>query len=228
MMDINTVAIQKPPDSTPLAGEDSALVVQLRAGDLDALEILMRRHNQLLFRIARSIVGEDHEAMDVVQETYVKAWYQLHQFRGPGGFVSWLASIARNDAMMRVRKAKWMEYTIDDPEREPMNLQSHDLQPPEVLANQQLRKLLEEAIDKLPVNYRCVYVMRAVQQLSTEETALSLDISEALVKTRFLRAKRALQKVFEGHLKNAELNVFEFAGHRCDAIVRGVLEKLRS
>jgi RNA polymerase sigma-70 factor (ECF subfamily) len=227
-MDMNINIIEKPPDTLLSGDEDSALVAQLRAGDLDALEILMRRHNQLLFRIARSIVREDHEAMDVVQETYVKAWYQLQQFRGPGGFVGWLSRIARNDAMMRVRKAKRIEYTIDDPEHEPMNLASTDPQPLEVLANQQLRKLLEEAIDKLPVNYRCVYVMRAVQQLSTAETALALDISEDVVKTRFLRAKRSLQKVLEGHLKNAELEVFEFAGHRCDAIVRNVLAKLRN
>jgi RNA polymerase sigma-70 factor (ECF subfamily) len=227
-MDMNINVIEKPPD-TPLPGDpDSLLVAQLRAGDLGALEILMRRHNQLLFRIARSILREDHEAMDVVQETYVKAWYELRQFRGPGGFASWLSRIATNDAMMRVRKAKRMEYTIDDPDHEPVNLESSDPQPLEAIANQQLRKLLEEAIDKLPVNYRCVYVMRAVQQLSTAETALSLDITEDVVKTRFLRAKRSLQKMLASHLKSAELEVFEFAGHRCDAVVRGVLAKLRN
>ena len=103
---------------------------------------------------------------------------------------------------------------------------SHDLQPPDRLANQQLRALLEDAIDKLAVNYRSVYILRAVEQLNTRETAHSLDITEDVVKTRYRRAKKMLRATFQGHLDRASLNSYEFAGHRCDAIVEAVLIKL--
>jgi len=205
---------------------DSELVAQIREGHVDAFEIIMRRHNQRLYRIARSIVREDHEAMDVVQETYVKAYYQLHQFKGPEGFVSWLSRIASNEAMMRIRKSNRIDYTFDDPENKHLDMESPEPQPIDNIANQQLRKLLEDAIDNLTIDYRSVYVMRAIQQLSTLETARSLDITEDLVKTRYLRAKRSLQKVFETHLEKAELEVFEFAGQRCDSIVQAVLTRL--
>lgn len=205
---------------------DNELVAQVRAGEIDAYEIIMRRHNQRLYRIARSILREDDEAMDVVQETYVKAYYQLQQFKGPEGFVSWLSRIASNEAMMRIRKSKRIDYIFDDPEYKHLDMESHDPLPIDDLANQQLRKLLEDAIDKLPVDYRSVYVMRAIQQLSTLETAKSLNVTEDVVKTRYLRAKRALQKTFDTHLTKAGLEVFEFAGHRCNSIVQAVMGKL--
>ncbi len=186
----------------------------------------MRRFNQRLYRIARSILHDEHEALDVVQETYIKAYYQLQQFKGPDGFASWLSRIATNEAIMRNRKSSRISYTLDDAEN-PQQLESPDPQPLDQLAAQQLRKLMESAIDKLPVDYRSVYVMRAVQGLSTRETATSLGHSEDVVKTRYLRAKRNLHKVFEGHMQRAGLDVYEFAGHRCDAIVQTVLERLK-
>lgn len=207
---------------------DSELVTKVRAGEIDVFEIIMRHHNQRLYRIARSILREDDEAMGVVQETYVKAYYQLHQFKGPEGFVSWLSRIASNEAMMRIRKSKRIDYIFDDPEYKHLDMESPDPLPIDDLANQQLRKLLEDAIDKLPIDYRSVYVMRVIQQLNTLETAKSLDVTEDVVKTRYLRAKRTLQKVFEAHLTKAGLEVFEFAGQRCDSIVQGVLIKLSS
>jgi RNA polymerase sigma-70 factor (ECF subfamily) len=225
-MNLSTAVITKPPDATLACHDDDVLVARLRERDLQALELVMRRYNQLLFRIARSILGDDDEAMDVVQETYVTGWYHLHQFKGTGSFSSWLCRIARNDAVTRRRKAERMEYSIDDPELDQYPFESAEAPPAEVLANQQLREMLEKAIDRLPLDYRCVYVLRAVQQLSTAETALSLDISEDLVKARFMRARRALQGMFEGHLAHAQLEVFEFAGRRCDAVVRGVLARL--
>lgn len=212
-------------DAPRAADEDAALVARLRSGELKALELLMRRHNQRLFRIARSIVRDDSEAMDVVQETYVTAWYELHRFSGTGSFGAWLSRIARNDALTRLRKSQRLAYIIDDPEQT-MDLESPEAAPFDELANRQLRHLLEEAIDRLPVDYRCVYVMRAVQQLSTEETASSLAVSEDLVKTRFMRARRALQKTLEGQMRTAGLDVFEFAGRRCDAVVQAVLARL--
>ena len=205
---------------------DTELVNQVLVGRIEAFELIMRRHNQRLYRIARSILREEQEALDVVQDTYIKAYYNIGQFKGPEGFGSWLSRIASNEAMMKFRKSKRIEYTLDDPNYNQQENESHVLLPLDELANKQLRKLLEDAIDKLPRQYRSVYVMRAIQQLSTFETATSLDVTEDVVKQRYLRAKRALQKVFEIHLAKAELEVFEFAGSRCDSIVHGVLDQL--
>lgn len=222
-------SIQK---NTPVAEDktvtDYALVKRVTAGDTAAFEIIMRRHNQRLYRLARSIMREDDEAKDVVQDTYIKAYYQLDQFNGPAGFATWLSRIAANEAKMRLRKSNRILYILDEPDSEFDEMKSTDPQPSENLATEQLRKLLEEAIDSLPVNYSSVYMMRAIQQLSTQETALSLDISEDLVKTRYLRAKRTLKEKFESHFDKTGLTVHEFAGYRCDMIVKTVLTKIKN
>lgn len=205
---------------------DDELVKQVLDGHVDAFELIMRRYNQRLYRIARSILRDESEAMDVVQETYVKVYYQLQQFRGPDGFASWISRIAKNEALTRLRKLKFLEFTVDDPDSTLYNLTSPAPEPLDALANRQLGNLIEKAIEQLPIEYRSVYVMRAIQQLNTKETAESLDISEDMVKTRYLRAKRSLQQIFEAHLNNAKMELYEFAGMRCDAIVKAVFTRL--
>ncbi len=214
-------------DSSTSSTTDRDDVKKLRSGDIRAFERIMRRYNQRLYRIARSILQDEHEAMDVVQEAYIKAWYEIHQFKGPDGFASWLSRIAANEALMRLRQSKRIDYTLDDPMHKQPEPKSSDRAPLDALANQQLRKLLEEAIDSLPLENRCVYVMRAIQQLSTRETALSLELTEQAVKTRFMRARQALREVFEEHIEKASLEVHEFAGQRCDSIVKHVLDRLQ-
>ena len=227
-MDTQATITAESPAQPVTSAADSELIERVREGEIEAFEIIMRRHNQRLFRIARSILREDHEAMDVVQETYIKAYYQLHQFKGPDGFAGWLSRIASNEAMMRIRKSRRITYTLDKLENNYPEMESREPQPMDDIANQQLRKLLEDAIDGLSIDYRSVYVMRAIQQLSTLETAKSLDITEDAVKTRYLRAKRTLQKVFETHLAKAGLEIFEFAGERCDSIVQKVIARLHN
>lgn len=128
--------------------------------------------------------------------------------------------------MMRIRKSRRIVYLSDDAEAKLTNSASQDIQPADYLAGQQLHKLIENAIDLLPISYRSVYVMRAIQQLSTSETALSLELSEDVVKTQYSRAKRALRKSIEVYLDSAGMQVFEFAGYRCDSIVKNVLKKI--
>ncbi len=207
---------------------DSELVERIRDGDIDTFELIMRRHNQRLYRLARSFLRDDDEAMDVVQDSYVKAFYQLHQFKGPDGFAGWLSRIVSNESMMRIRKSSRIVYISDDSEKLNMDITSPEPQPMEYLSGQQTQKLLEDAIDLLPMDYRCVYVMRAVQQLSTSETADSLGVSDDVIKTRYLRAKNRLQKILEKQIEDAGLSAFEFAGHRCDFIVQGVLARLKN
>ncbi|MEE9355922.1 MAG: RNA polymerase sigma factor [Methylococcaceae bacterium] len=205
---------------------DSDVIARIQKGDTDAFEIIMRRYNQRLYRIARSIVRDEHEAMDVIQDTYIKAYDQLHKFRGPEGFVHWLSRITTNEALMRLRKRSRIKYILDDPMYTPPEIESYEQQPLSKVADQQLHKLLEEAIDTLPMDSRSVFVMRTIQKLSTRETALSLGLTEQAVKTRLHRAKRIIRKIFEKHIERAGLNVHEFAGERCDFVVQAVLNKL--
>jgi len=206
---------------------DIVVIKRILAGNVDAFEIIMRRYNQRLYRIARSILKDEHEAMDAVQDTYVKVYYQLDTFKGPDGFASWLSRIVSNEALMRLRKSHRINYTLDDPMHNDYDEPAHDAQPLDLIAEEQLRQLLEKAIDQLPVGNRCVYMMRAVQQLSTRETAQSLDVTEEVVKTRYLRAKRLLQKIFEGHIEKTGLGLHEFDGNRCDTIVLTVMDKIK-
>ncbi len=205
---------------------DTDVIARIQKGDTDAFEIIMRRYNQRLYRIARSIVRDDHEAMDVLQDTYIKAYDQLHKFRGPDGFVHWLSRITTNEALMHIRKHSRIKYILDDPMYTLPGIESNEKQPLSEVANQQLHKLLENAIDTLPVDSRSVFVMRTIQKLSTRETALSLGLTEQTVKTRLHRAKRMIRKIFEEHLESAGLNIHEFAGDRCDFVVLAVLNRL--
>lgn len=204
---------------------EEQLIVAIKQGDEMAFEAIMRKYNQRLFRIARSILKDDDEAVDVVQDAYVTAYFKLDQYNGPSNFSSWISRIVSNEAMMRIRKSKRINYSIDSTDTSYDNMPSNEQQPLDHIASKQLRHLLEDAIDKLSVNYRCVYVMRAIQQLSTRETANSLDISEDLVKTRYSRAKKNLQKTFNQHIESTGLNVYEFLGERCDGIVATVLQR---
>jgi RNA polymerase sigma-70 factor (ECF subfamily) len=220
-------SLQSNPLKKPaIPASDSDVIARIQKGDTDAFEIIMRRYNQRLYRIARSIVRDDHEAMDVLQDTYIKAYDQLHSFRGPDGFVHWLSRITTNEALMRIRKHSRIKYILDDPMYSLPEAESYEQQPLSEVAEQQLHKLLENAIDTLPVDNRSVFVMRTIQKLSTRETALSLGLTEQVVKTRLHRSKRIIRKIFEGHIQRAGLNIHEFAGERCDFVVQAVLNRL--
>jgi len=206
---------------------DTNIIQRVLDGNVEEFEIIMRRYNQRLYRIARSILKDEHEAMDAVQEAYIKAYYQLDKFNGPDGFASWLSRIVSNESLMRLRKSHRINYTLDDPMHNYSDEPVFDIQPIDLIAAEQLRSLLEKAIDQLPVGNRSVYMMRAVQQLSTIETANSLDVTEEVVKTRYLRAKRLLQHIFEEHIQKTGLSLHEFDGNRCDAIVLNVMGRLK-
>jgi len=222
-----TVAAKNPGPQTAVVNEtDANLVRRVIDGENKVFEVIMRRYNQRLYRVARGIVKDESEAMDVVQDAYVKIYYQLGTFRGPNGFASWLSRIVSNEALMHLRKLRRSSYTLDESGFDEPYDPVVDAQPLSSVATGQLRVVLEAAIDQLPLGIRCVYMMRAVQQLSTRETALSLDISEELVKTRYLRAKRLLQKIIARHIERAGLSLHEFDGARCNFIVHRVMSTL--
>lgn len=222
----NIAAVASPADSR----SDSCLLQEVLDGRLEAYEGIMRHHNQRLFRIARSIVKDDAEAMDVVQESFVAAYYALRELKEPAALGTWLARITRNTALMRLRKNHRYEY-MEEPDLDnvlEMSVTSPRRQQPDAeLANIELRRLLEECIDELPDAFRTVFMLRAVEQCTVEATAELLEIQEATVKTRYHRAKRLMQQRLLDYSEAAGVGVHEFASHRCDTIVANVMRRLR-
>lgn len=208
---------------------DVSLIQQVLDGNINAYESIMRRHNQRLFRLARSIVSNDAEAMDIVQETHVTAFKRLQTLQDPKAFATWLARIAKNEALMWLRKDR-RSITMEEEKLESVieisSLSNHPKQPDNELANQQIKKLIEENIDKLPENFRSVFMLRAIEQCSVRETSEILEIPESTVKTRLHRANTLLQKQLNQHIEKVGLCVHEFAGARCDLIVRNVMRRI--
>lgn len=209
--------------------DDHTLVEGIKAGQEHLFATLMRRHNQRLFRAARSILPEDRLAEDAVQEAYVAAYYALGSYKPHGSFAAWLSQITINEARMIRRKRKRdTETPLEEIEDSPYAADpDRQANPDHGAANLGLARLLETEIAGLPENFRLVFVMRGVQQLSVEETAQTLRLPAATVKTRYHRARKLLQKALAPYIEQAGLNIYEFAGQRCDHMVATVMRRLR-
>lgn len=212
---------------------DLNLVARARSGEARAFEAIMRRYNRRLYRLARSFVKDDAEAEDVVQETYVTAFVKLHTFKGPHGFATWLSRIAVNEALGRLRQRSRITSLDADVGAGGLDLDGllaelgRERSNPEAsAATMEIRKLIEHAIDELPPNFRIVFMLRAVEGLSIEETASTLDIKLDTVKTRFHRARKMLQKGLNDNIRTTIGSTFPFEGARCDRIVRNVFRTL--
>ena len=213
---------------------DAALAGRIAARDQDAFAILMRRHNQRLFRTARSILHNDAEAEDAVQETYLQAYRSIGTFRGDATLATWLTRIAVNQSLGRLRRAgrraqitslyagEENNHDFDEADMKPSTAES----PEGSAMRAQARAMLESSIDALPEQFRTVFVMRAIEEMSGEEVALCLDIPEATVRSRFFRARSQLRSALLDHVDSAFGDVFSFDGVRCDRIVATVLERL--
>ncbi|WP_158284250.1 RNA polymerase sigma factor [Azospirillum sp. TSO22-1] len=215
-------------------GEAEAdLLDAMKRGDGRAFETVMRRHNRRLFRIARSILKDEGEAEEAVQDAYLRAFTHLDQCADGDRLGGWLARIAANEALMRLRKRGRVRLFADGLEAEEegaaavVPLWTAASTPEELFAVAELRRLVEQAIDDLPDGFRAVFVMRAVEQMSVQETAACLGIPPETVKTRLHRARALLQKALSDHLDRLVPTAFGFAGERCDRIVAGVLARLR-
>ena len=201
---------------------DLDLVGRIRAGDMQAMEAMMRKHNRLLFRTARAILLDDAEAEDAVQEAYLQAYRALDRFRGESKLSTWLVRIAANEALMRRRRRASRGEVI------PISEGAIDMKPgPENEAMRgEVGRLIEAKIDALPEGYRTVFMLRAVQELSVEETAAILGMPEATVRTRFFRARGLLRESLARDVDIAMQDAFAFDGARCDRVVARVLERL--
>jgi len=209
------------------ATSDEEAIEQVRAGDTAAFEVIMRRYNQRLYRVARSVLRDNDAAQDAVQQAYMAAFFKLDAYLPTASFGAWLTRITINEALMIKRKPDNriadIKYALDDDKLEGANTN-----PAEHLANKELAKLIESAIEQLPEDFRYVFVLRTIQQLSTKETAESLELNETTVKTRLHRARNLMQSTLNQHIEQAGMDVYEFAGKHCDNIVQNVLAKLTS
>jgi RNA polymerase sigma-70 factor (ECF subfamily) len=213
-----------PAEGLSTAMSDLEVVHRVLDGEVALFELIMRRYNRLLFRIARGVVRDDDEALDVVQDAYLLAYRKLDQFRGPHGFKSWLTQIALNEARRRLRKPL---VIVDDDEDALLDLHALQSDEPEFDAMScESQRIIENAIDGLPDDFRVVFLLRGVEQLSIAESAELLGIKEATIKTRFHRARALLRQALDRRLGEIAPDIFGFDGSRCDAIVSAVLTRL--
>jgi RNA polymerase sigma-70 factor, ECF subfamily len=209
---------------------DEEVVSRVLGGETAIFEILMRRHNQLVYRSARMILREDTEAEDVMQEAYVRAYQNLHQFAGRAKFSTWITRIAINEALARKRRGKL--YQEPEPMSEEQNqkmdrFESSAPTPEQHASLSETHLLLERAIESLPEIYRTVFVMRDVEDADTTETAAALDITEETVKTRLHRARMLLRKQLFAQIGSSTKEVFAFHAIRCDRVVKNVFERMQ-
>ncbi len=225
----------KNPRSTTAAAEtaDAEIARRVAAGDAAAFEVLMRRHNRTLFRTARAILRDDAEAADALQEAYLQAFRAIGGFRGEAKLSTWLARIVANEALMRVRKrtrrAEIVPLQPGVPEADINDVadENMDRMPERSAQRIEMRRLLETEIDSLPDDYRIVFVLRAVEELSVEETADTLRIPQATVRTRLFRARSLLREGLAAKIDIACEEAFTFAGELCDRIVARVMERMK-
>ena len=223
-------------EARPIAVEtlgDAELAALARQGDGAAFRAIMQRHNRRLYRVARAVLHDDGEAEDVVQETYVRAFAALADFRGGSSLATWLTRIALNEALGRLRRRRptvdietFASAARSDARIIPFPLMSPDMDPEQSAARQDVRRLLERAIDALPEPFRIVFVLRDVEELSIEETAAQLGLRPETVKTRLHRARRQLREALDAELASALTDAFPFAGVRCARITDTVLKRL--
>lgn len=208
---------------TPAELSDELVASRVLAGEPELFELLMRRYNQRLFRVARSVVASDAEAEDVMQETYVRAFTHLGQFDGRAKLGTWLTKIALYESLARKRKgARFVPLDVDNPRFET----DREASPERNAARRQLGTLLETALAELPESARLVFVLREVEGLSTAETAECLGVSEEAAKVRLHRAKAKLRDSITRQLGAASRELFSFFAPRCDRLVAAVLARL--
>ena len=211
---------------------DAELAHRVGGGDTAAFEILMRRHNRTLFRTARAILRDDAEAEDALQEAYLQAYQAIGGWREEAKLSTWLARIVANEALMRLRKQARRAEIV--PLQSSATLEGLNEIPdtdmnktPEREAQRvEMRRLLEAQIDSLPDDYRAVFMLRAVEELTVEETSKVLGIPEATVRSRLFRARSLLREGIASRIDLACEDAFAFAGERCDRIVANVMKRI--
>jgi RNA polymerase sigma-70 factor (ECF subfamily) len=207
---------------------DQEVIEQIKAGNTALYEIIMRRYNQRLYRVVRSILRNDAETEDVIQDTYVRAYQHLDQFAGNALFSTWLTRIAVHEALRRLNlRNRNLEFGDLEQDEEGMMSMVETSPDPELRASiAELGQLLEEAILDLPRQYRMVVMLRDIEEMSTSETAEALDLTEQNVKVRLHRGRAIMRDWLFARVGEKGKTAFPFMGARCDFIVSSVFSKL--
>ena len=210
---------------TGLTDED--IVSRVLQGQIALFEVLMRRHNERIYRAARAILRDDREVEDVMQQAYVNAYAHLRQFDGRAAFVTWLTRIAVHEAIARARKqGRYEPLEGEDGALETISPGSPAPDPERLAFARELAVLLEAAVDELPDGCREVFVLREIQGLNTSETATILGVSDDVVKTRLSRAKATLRRDLLGRAGFGAPHTFNFHQSRCDRVVAAVFARI--
>jgi RNA polymerase sigma-70 factor (ECF subfamily) len=206
---------------------DEEVVARVLAGDTALFEIIMRRYNQRLYRVARAILRDDAEAEDVMQDAYVRAFRHLHQFEGRARFSTWLTRIAVHEALARIRRSGRFEdlESLVQSNGESM-IASHLPSPEQQVSTAELTGLLQEAVLALPDHYRAVLMLRDIEEMSTTDTAAALELSEDNVKVRLHRARALLRRELFARAGANASAAFPFMAMRCDRAVKAVFARI--
>ena len=214
--------------------DDAALAAAAARGAEAAIRALTRRYNQRLFRTARAILRDEAEAEEAVQEAWMKALAGLDTFRNEAKLSTWLTRIVANESLTRLRRLKRSAEVVPLMDDLPPAVEMEEAReetprdPPNETYRGEMRRLVETKIDALPESFRTVFVLRAVEDMTVEETAAALGIPEATVRTRFFRARGLLRESIARDVDFAVDDAFGFAGERCERITAAVLERMGS
>lgn len=209
-------------------GPDEVVIGRVLAGEVELYAVIMRRYNRRLFRVVRAIVRVDEDAEDVMQHAYMHGYEHLAKFRGESSFATWLTRIAVHEALRRVRIGRRSAFLEDEVGDEDELMATDERTVEHLTADGELRKALERAIDGLPPAFRTVFMLRAVEEMSTADAALALGIPEDTVKTRLYRARGLLQSALAERVDASTRDAFSFERPRCDRLVEAVLDRLRA
>jgi len=196
--------------------EEQGLVERARAGDMQAFTSLVDRYERKIFRLAKHITQNDEDAEDVLQESFLKAYSNLDTFQGQSKFYTWLVRIAVNEALMKLRKRKSdRTVSLDEPHETEEDTVTREIavwddDPEKKYSREELREILNQAVDGLKPAFRTVFVLRDIEELSTEETAEALGISVPAVKSRLLRARLQLREKLTRLFKRKGDDVFAY------------------
>jgi RNA polymerase sigma factor (sigma-70 family) len=211
--------------------EETSFVRRAAGGDRAAFEWIMRRYNRRLYRLARASLREAAEAEDALQDAYLAAYRALSQFRGDSTLATWLSRIVLNECLARRRRSNRRHNVVpmmsmDSHWESIRDIEDPDERPERALARAQMHEILERQVSELPHSLRLVFVLRSVEELTVEETARSLGISEETVRTRHFRAKGLLREQLAQVIDLAELDIYDFGGCTCNSVVANVLARL--
>jgi RNA polymerase sigma-70 factor, ECF subfamily len=220
------------PQSSVSLASDKALADRIARGDRIAFESMMRQYNRRLYRVAVSILNDDGEAEEALQESYLTAYQHIAGFQGNAKLSTWLTRIVVNEALQRLRKKRRHRVIVPfagtdiGEEDTTMSDATKPETPEKATARAELRRLLEREVGKLPVAFRTVFILREAEDMTVEETADCLDLPLATVRTRLFRAKSQLREALAKEIDLATAGAFDFAGVRCERIVSTVRARL--